>query len=282
MTSFETAWQALCRDCAYEERNGVGLFSFPAFSQTGLVRHGLSSRTGGVSVGDYASLNLSFTRPDELRETVMENHRRFALAAGIPWESMVMDSFEHGVTVLRVDKRHAGMGYLRPSLPPCDGLVTDDPDITLITGHADCMPLYFVDPVRRLIGLAHAGWKGAFGRIGLSVVRAMVEHYGAKPEHIMAAVGPCICRSCFEVSQSLGEEFERAFPGIPCVSPGRPGHAHVDLPMVAAAQFLEAGIMPEHITLCGVCTYEEPEKLYSHRRDQGNTGGMAAYLGLRR
>ncbi|HWR23265.1 MAG TPA: peptidoglycan editing factor PgeF [Feifaniaceae bacterium] len=268
------------RGHAYHEQNGIGFFTLPSFTRTGLVGHGCTARKGGVSRPPYDTLNLSFTRPEELRDTVLENYRLFAKAAGIPWGNMVMDSFEHGTTVLAVDRSHAGMGYLRPSLPPCDGLVTDDPRIALITGHADCLPLYLFDPARGCIGLAHAGWKGTLGKIGLVMARLMQQTYGANPEDMLAGVGPGICVKCFEVDEELGLRFQAGFPNIPCVLPGKPGKAQIDLPLAAAAQFLEAGIPPEHISLMDACTCEDPERLYSHRRDRGRTGGMAAFLRL--
>ena len=277
--SFSAAWPLIQRGHGYHERNGIGFFTLPAFSDTGVVRHGCSTRTGGVSKGAYTSLNLSFTRPDEPRENVMENYRLFARAANIAWDSMVMDTFEHGVTVLAVDRANAGAGYLFPPLTFCDGLVTDDPRIALITGHADCLPLYLLDPVRRCVGLAHAGWKGTLGKIGLVAAKMMMERYGADPAHMLAGVGPCICLDCFEAGEDLGTLFSEAFPGVPCVSPGRTGKVQIDLAMAAAAQFMEAGIPPSQITLMDVCTFEE-ERLYSHRREKGNTGGMAAFLQL--
>jgi len=279
-SSFLSAWEQIKPSHTYIEREHVGFFLLPAFSATGKVLHGLCARIGGVSTGAYASLNMSFTRPDEPRENVMENHRIFARAAGIVWDSMVMDSFEHGTTVLAVDSSHKGMGYLRESLPPCDGLVTNDPAITLITGHADCLPLYFFDPVKKCIGLSHAGWKGTLHKIGVETVKAMCSHYGSDPKDIIAGVGPCICQDHFEVDASLAEEFQAAFPGIPLAKPGKPGKAYVDLPMAAAAQFMEAGILPENISISGVCTYENTDLLYSHRKEKGNTGGMSAFLRL--
>lgn len=250
---FTQALSRIRRGYDYHETNGIGFFTLPAFTQSGMINHGFSSRSGGVSKGPYASLNLSFTRPEERRENVMENYRMFAQAAGIGWESMVMDSFEHGVTVLPVDEKDAGAGYLRPSLPYCDGLITNDPRITLITGHADCLPLYLLDPVHRCIGLVHAGWKGTLGKIGLVAVRLMQERYHAEPARMFAGVGPCICQSCFEVDADLGDRFAQAYPGVPCVAPGKPGKAHIDLAIAAAAQFVEAGILPENITLMDVC-----------------------------
>lgn len=259
--------------------NGVSFYKLPLFENTGLVNHGISARMGGVSTGGNASLNMSFSRPDDTRENVMENHRRFAKAASIKWESMVMDTFEHGITVRRVDKNHAGMGYLKPSLPFCDGLITNDPGVALVTGHADCLPLYFLDTEKNAIGLAHAGWKGTFENIAREMVRAMGRHYGCNAADILAGVGPCICENCFEVSEDLRNRFGEAYPGIPCTKPGKPGKGYVDLKMVTVAQFLQEGVLPEHIALMDVCTYED-ERLYSHRRDKGLTGGMSAYMQL--
>lgn len=267
----------------YEEANEIGIFAFPSFLRTGIVSHGFTARTGGVSKSPYASLNLSFTRPNELHENVMENFRRFAARVNIGWECMVMDHFEHGVNVLEVDASHQGMGYLRAPLPHCDGLITKAAGTALITGHADCVPLYLLDPVRRCIGLAHAGWKGTLGKIGLNAVRKMQQRFGSDPKDLLAGVGPCICRNCFEVSEDLAARFMDAYPGVPLISPGKPGrpdNAYLDLTMASAAQFLEAGLTPENISIMEVCTYEEEARLYSHRRDKGNTGGMVAFMQL--
>ena len=256
--------------------NGVGIYTLPALERLDGFDHGFSARSGGVSEGFFCSLNLSFTRP-ERRENVMENYTRFCRAAGIPFERMVMDNYAHETTVLRVDCGDAGKGYLRDPLPSCDGLITNDPSITLITGHADCMAFFVIDPVRRCIGLAHAGWRGALGRIGGVVVSELTKHYGSDPADLFVGVGPSICPDCFEVGQNVALEFTKAFPELDCVreEPGK--RPHVDLWSVATRQFVDAGVLSERVSLSGVCTMETP-RLYSHRRDQGNTGGMAAYL----
>lgn len=273
---FLEAYPKLNRGATFRYQSGVGLYTLPALSCLAGFDHGFTARSGGVSQGYYSSLNLSFTRPEK-RENVMENYRIFCGVAGIPFESMVMDNYEHGTTVLRVDRADAGKGYLFDPLPPCDGLVTNDPAITLITGHADCMAFYFVDPVKRAIGLAHAGWRGALGRIGANVVQLMQREYGTNPADILAGVGPSICPDCFEVGDNVAAEFASAFTDLPAVLPREGARSHVDLWMIAAAQFVEAGVLPEHVSLFDVCTMTTPQ-LYSHRRDRGNTGGMAAYL----
>ena len=209
----------------------------------------------------------------------MENYRIFCNAAGIPLDGIVLDTYEHGTTVLCVNRFDSRRGYDRDPLPFCDGLVTDDPEITLITGHADCMAFYFYDPVKKGIGLCHAGWRGALHRIGAEVIRTMETACGSDPKDIVCGVGPSICPKCFEVGDDVAESFALAFPQCDLLGENEKGKATVDLWQVAAAQFLESGIVPEHIHLMGVCTFED-ERLYSHRRDKGRTGGMAAFLRL--
>lgn len=270
----------LVRGYEYEQRpGGVGIYRLPALSSLPFVRHGFSARTGGVSEGALSSLNLSFSRGFEPRERTMENYRIFCRAAGIAEADMVMDTYEHGATVRRVGAADRGAGYTRPPLPPCDGLVTDEPGVTLVTGHADCMAFFAVDPHKRAIGLAHAGWRGALARIGAALVSEMAAQFGSHASELLVGVGPSICPRCFEVGADVAAQFAAAFPQADCCRAGRPGKAYVDLWRVAAAQFFEAGVLPEHVSLMEVCTVEDA-RLYSHRRDHGLTGGMAAFLTL--
>jgi polyphenol oxidase len=273
---FESFYQTAKRGADLRFTGEIGSYTSPALGALEGFSHGFSARTGGVSKGFFSSLNLSFTRPEE-PENVMENYRLFCRAMGIPFERMVMDNYAHETTVLCVTSEDAGRGYLREQLPSCDGLVTNDPSITLITGHADCMAFFCVDPVKKAIGLAHAGWRGALGRIGANVIRRMTEHFGTDPADVFASVGPSICPTCFEVGRNVAESFEKEFGDIPCVVSRAGEKAHVDLWMVAAKQFCDAGVTADHFSLFDVCTMETP-LLYSHRRDNGDTGGMAAYL----
>ncbi len=276
--AFLSAFSRVARGAHYHENEAhVGSFTLPAFESLPWLAHGFSARTGGISTGHLASLNLSFTREEEPRAVTMENYRIFCEAEGIPVESMVMDTYEHGTTVRSVDRRDRGKGYTLPSLPPCDGLVTDDPAVSLMTGHADCMAFFLADPVKRAIGLAHAGWRGALARIGAEVVRMMHACYGCEPADLIAGVGPAICPKCFEVDAALGETFQTSFPATDCLRSGKPGKAYVDLWQIAACQFMEAGVLPEHISLMDVCTVEDV-RLFSYRGDGGKTGGMTAYL----
>lgn len=265
----------------YKRTNkGTGLYCAEALDKAGGVSHGFSTREGGITVDPpKASLNLSWTRCGSPEE-VIANFKIFAEGAGIDYDDMAVVNHEHGANVLRLAHEHRGRGFYKDPLPPCDGIITDDPTVTLVTSHADCGAYFFYDPVHRAIGMAHAGWKGTLLRIGAEMARRMAEEFDTDPSDIIAATGPCICRDCFEVDADLGEKFQSEF-GYPGISrPGRQGKAYVDLELAAAVQFVEAGIRPESITLMNACTYENRQHFFSHRRDKGITGSMAAYIKL--
>lgn len=265
----------------YKRTNkGTGLYCAEALDKAGGVSHGFSTREGGITVDPpKASLNLSWTRCGSPEE-VIANFKIFAEGAGIDYDDMAVVNHEHGANVLRIAHEHRGRGFYKDPLPPCDGIITDDPTVTLVTSHADCGAYFFYDPVHRAIGMAHAGWKGTLLRIGAEMARRMAEEFDTDPSDIIAATGPCICRDCFEVDADLGEKFQSEF-GYPGISrPGRQCKAYVDLELAAAVQFVEAGIRPENITLMNACTYEDRRHFFSHRRDKGITGSMAAYIKL--
>ena len=274
--TFLQFYNAVPRGCTAEESCGTEVLRLPAFSARKEIVHAFSTRKGGVSQGAFEGLNLSYTHDDTGKVT--ENFRIFAAAAGVPFERMVMDRYEHGTTVLYVTEADAGRGYLRESLPPCDGLVTDVPGLALVTGHADCMAFYFYDPVHRRIGLCHAGWRGALGRIGKEVLRVMREK-GSDPADILCGVGPSICPKCFEVGDDVAEMFETAFPDCPLRGTNARRKAIIDLWQVALCQFMEGGARPENVSFMDVCTKEDA-RFYSFRRE-GLTGGMAACLMLK-
>lgn len=265
----------------YKRTNkGTGLYCAEALDKAGGVSHGFSTREGGITVDPpKASLNLSWTRCGSPEE-VIANFKIFAEGAGIDYDDMAVVNHEHGANVLRIAHEHRGRGFYKDPLPPCDGIITDDPTVTLVTSHADCGAYFFYDPVHRAIGMAHAGWRGTLLRIGAEMARRMAEEFDTDPSDIIAATGPCICRDCFEVDADLGEKFQSEF-GYPGISrPGRQGKAYVDLELAAAVQFVEAGIRPENITPMNACTYEDRRHFFSHRRDKGITGSMAAYIKL--
>ena len=194
-----------------KEAGEVPYLTYPAFEKLEGIIHGFSTRLGGVSRGIYSSMNLSFTRGDE-EEAVKENYRRIAQAIGFRTEDIVTSDQTHTANVRKVTEADRGKGITVPrDYQDVDGMVTNVPGLILATFYADCVPLYFADPVKRVIGLSHSGWRGTVAKIGKVTVEKMKEEYGCHPEDILAAIGPSICQDCYEVSEDVIEEFKTAF-----------------------------------------------------------------------
>ena len=184
---------------------------YPLFQKTGIVTSAFSTRLGGVSEGYYSSLNLSFDRGDDPAR-VLENFKRIGASMGVAVEDMVLSKQTHTTNVRVVTEEDKGKGVMRErNYTDVDGMITNVPGICLVTSYADCVPLYFVDPVKKAIGLSHSGWRGTVGKIGKNTVQLMQENFGSKPEDLLAAVGPSVCMDCYEVSEDVIEQFKEAF-----------------------------------------------------------------------
>jgi len=237
----------------------------------------MSTRIGGVSQKPYDSLNFSRSR-EQNEENYQENFSRFGAAAGFDYRKAIANKYEHKNNVLAVTYNDAGMGVTREELPQfCDGLYTNEESLPLVTYHADCVPLFFYDPKRRAVAICHAGWKGVSMHIIKNAVATLVGN-GSRQEDILSAVGPCISAKHFEVQSDVYGVFEQVFG--PEVLQKREGKVFVDLPKACVADMLEAGIEESNITLCDICTYDNPRLFFSHRRDKGMTGAMAAVISL--
>lgn len=267
-----------------KEKDGVYYYSFPLLKQTGMVREGFSTRLGGVSSGIYATMNFTVTRGDD-PACVRENYRRMAKALDIPMERMVLSFQAHTTHVMVCDESCAGLGITKERpYRDVDGLITNVPNMPLVTFYADCVPLYFLDPVHRAIGLSHSGWKGTKNRMGKVTVEKMGQVFGSRPEDILAGIGPSICGECFEVGPEVAEEFEQEFSEevyrrIHWLDPGT-GKDHVDLWECNRQILLDAGLKEENIAVAGVCTCCHPDLLFSHRATKGQRGNLAAFLCL--
>ena len=267
------------------EKNGVPFFTFPALDQTGLTVNAFSTRLGGASKGPWSTMNLSFTRGDE-KEAVMENYSRMAAALGVNKEDMVLAYQTHTTNVRSVSLEDRGKGVVRErDYRDVDGLVTDVPKVVLVTFFADCVPLYFLDPVHRAIGLSHSGWRGTVNRMGQATVERMGELYGTKAQDLIACIGPSICQECYEVGEEVAEEFQKTFgpqrENELLYPNGKPGKYQLDLWRANEIVLLEAGIRPENIHTAGICTCCNPELLYSHRKMGEKRGNLCAFLSLK-
>lgn len=268
----------------HQLKNGeeLPLFHYPLLDETGIVRHCFTTRYGGVSEGMFSKLNLSFTRGD-VKESVEENYRRIAEAMGVPYEKIVCSDQTHTTNVRVVTEADAGTGIIRPKdYTDVDGLITNVPEITLATFYADCVPLYFVDPVHHAIGLSHSGWRGTVARMGKCTLEAMRREYGTKAADVYCVIGPSICQDCYEVSEDVAVQFEEAFSGHESEILLNKGNEKYQLDLWKANEIvlLEAGVKPEHLAVTDVCTCCNPELLFSHRASHGKRGNLGAFLCL--
>jgi YfiH family protein len=262
------------------ESNGVTYLTFPVFERYRFVNHAFSTRLGGVSQNEYASMNLNFGRGDP-EENVIENYQRFCEAADFDYHTLVASSQDHHTFIRRVDSSNYGVGIWKPKdLTSVDGLITNQPNVTLVTYYADCVPLFFLDPEKRAIGLSHAGWRGTVSQIGRITVEAMAKEFGSSAKDIVAAVGPSIGACCFEVDTPVYEEFikmENLRPQEFIEKKGG-GKYNIDLWEANRRILIGAGVPESQVTVSNLCTRCNPELLYSHRASGGRRGGLAAMM----
>lgn len=281
----ELKWKTdLLQHMKINENKGVTYLTYPAFEKFPEFYHGFSTRLGGVSKGIYSSMNLSFTRGDE-EEAVLENYRRIADAIGFSMEGIVCSDQTHTVHIRQVTEADKGKGVLqKKDYTDIDGLITNVPGITLTTFYADCVPLFFLDPVNKAAGLAHSGWRGTVGRMGEKMVKAMKDAFGSEPENLYAGIGPSICQDCYEVSADVADRFREEFQGYEedagLLHKTKPGKYQLNLWKANEIVLTEAGILREHISFPGICTCCNPEFLFSHRASQGKRGNLCAFLGV--
>lgn len=265
------------------EKEGVTYLEFKGMQNLPII-HGFSTRLGGVSQGIYSSMNLSYTRGDDER-AVTENFHRMAKALAVDSDSFVLSDQTHTTNIRRVGVKDKGKGLTRErDYQDIDGLITNEPGITLACFYADCVPLFFVDVKHQGIGLAHSGWKGTVGAIGRKMVETMEKEFDSQPEDIIVGIGPSICRECYEVSEDVALEFKKIFTEEEhrsIMDEKEHGKYQLDLWECNRRILRKSGILSEHIYVSNICTCCNPEFLFSHRASQGKRGNLGAFLALK-
>ncbi len=268
---------------AYRERNHIPYLVFPELEKIPGIVHGFSTRLGGVSKGDLSSMNLSFSR-EKNAENVLENFKRMGDAIGFSIDQLVLSDQTHTTNVREATRKDRGKGIIiQRDYENIDGLVTKEPGVVLATFYADCVPLFFVDPVKKAVGLSHSGWRGTVNKMGLVTVQTMERLYQCDPEDILVGIGPSICQECYEVSEDVIEQFRENFDEKvqnQLYDKKENGKYQLDLWKANELVLLEAGIVPEHISVTDLCTCCNAEFLYSHRASKGRRGNLGAFLGM--
>ena len=230
-----------------------------------------STRTGGVSEGACASLNLGNNTPDA-PEHILENTRRLCSALGIDPENLVSSVQIHGTAILHAERPGRYEGY--------DAFITNKKNLFLSVFTADCYPVILYDPVHHAAGAAHAGWKGSAGHIVIKTLDAMHASFNSNPKECVAYIGTGISAAAYEVDREIAGAFS---PACCRRSPHTPDKERylLDLSMANYLQLIEAGLPPSQIERSLFCTFGDRELFFSYRRDQGETGRMISLTGIR-
>lgn len=255
---------------------------FAHFARTGLVRHGFSTRRGGISKAPFASLNLGLHTGDD-GSAVQENRRRFCRVFGLDLRHAVTADQVHGESIAVITERDCGRGALvyETAIPRTDALITDTPGIPLLMFYADCVPVYFLDPEHKAIGIAHAGWKGTVAKIGQKTLEMMAKQFGTTPAACLAAVGPSVGPCCYEVDQFVYDKVTEAFAwGKDLLRETGPGKWKLDLWRANRQQLEEIGVPAQNIVVAEVCTSCNTDMYFSYRAERGLTGRMGALMAL--
>jgi len=256
-----------------KEKNGIVYFEFEHFAETGLVNHCFSTRIGGVSKAPYDSMNLAYHMGDE-RADVDENFKLISEAIGFDHQKIVMTDQIHENYHLIVDDLTKPVWV--------DGLMTEFPNFVLTSYYADCVPLLFLDPVEKIIANAHAGWRGTTMDMAGKTLREMNFEFGCQMEDILVGIGPSIGKNYFEVGREVIDLFEEYMPlSTDYMVQKSEDKWLVDLVGINEARLLEMGIKTCNIEVSHVCTFENPDLFFSHRRDGSARGNMAAMIALK-
>lgn len=246
------------------------------------VRAFFTGRRGGVSAGPYSSLNLAYHVGDD-EVAVRENRRRVGEDTGFPWETWVSAGQVHGRQVAVVGAKDQGRGAVTHStaLPQTDGMVTNAPGVVLAAYFADCVPVLIFDPENRVIGLAHAGWRGTVLKTPQAVLEVMCRSFGTRAESCQVCLGPHIGPCCYQVGEEVRTAGEQAFgPAWGQVWRYREGKGYLDLAGANVLALAEAGVVPGNIQVADACTSCHHQAFFSYRAAGGVTGRFATLIGL--
>ena len=276
---------------AWSEKTGPSLYSLQAWMESypGLTA-GFTGREGGVSSAPWQSLNVGLHVGDDPAD-VIRNRELVTEAIGWPVDSWTSSEQVHGAAVRHVGKAERGKGRLSraDALADCDAVITAEKGVLLTSLYADCVPLYFFDPRREVMALAHAGWKGTVLKIAAATLQEMKAAYGSEPSEVLAAIGPSIGSCCYEVDEPV---INRVVPLIDelvqqngadrqvMIQQGNSGKAQLDLKEINRQIMIKAGILPIHIELSTRCTGCQTDLFFSHRMEGGQTGRMASWIGM--
>lgn len=267
---------------AFHDHTENGITVLQSDLLCGSIRHGFSTRTGGVSPAPWDSLNLGVGRGDEL-SNVQENFRRLCGVLGLSHQRAVLSKQVHEDNIRLVTESDCGKGLFRQrDYTSVDAMICREKYIPLVVFSADCGTILLYDPVQEAIGAVHAGWRGVASGLAAKTVRRMQETFGTEPGDLLAATGPSIGACCFETDDDVPQAIERYLGGgADGLFDRRPdGKTMVDLRAANARRLVQLGLDAENIDVSAECTVCSHDKYWSHRYTKGRRGSQAAAIVL--
>ena len=264
-------------------KNGdVVYLTFPKLLKTGIVRHIFSTKKGGVSPAPYGEMNMGFYTGDS-RENVMKNYEILCNCVGIDTSHLVLSRQTHTNNVKVVNKSHCGTGYTKESFQDIDGLITNQSGVALVTQYADCTPLIFCDPVKKVIATSHSGWRGTVQEIGKVTIEKMKQEFNCNPADIIACIGPCIHSCCYEVDTPVYNEFKKlSYLNLDKIFKIKDnGKFMLDMVEANKQILLKSGIKEDNIDIADICTQCNCNTLHSHRATGGKRGTIGVIIELK-
>ncbi len=256
-----------------QEKNGLKYYQFESFCELG-IKHGFFTRLGGVSPEPFSSLNMATTSGDSA-ENVIENLTRMFGVFGLDLKTRYDGWQCHSRTVIAADvPRNMSCRPLR-----ADGLMTSNPEVTLVQRFGDCVPVIFYDPVQHVVAVCHAGWRGTVDNICAVTIRNLRRLYGTDPKDLLAGIGPSIGPDHFEVKEDVAGPFSRAF-GRHYAEIGDYSENRIRIDLWKANRILleEQGV--KKIETAEICTVCHKDEWFSHRGDHGKTGRFGVLITL--
>ncbi|PQV65121.1 hypothetical protein B1R32_102128 [Abditibacterium utsteinense] len=252
------------------------LLQFQSLKEIPNLHHAVTTRDGGISSGEYASLNLAFHVGDE-PEKVRENRRILSRELGFEIENLVAAQQVHGDGVRIVSTKNQGSGArdFQSAIPNTDALITDKKNLPLLILVADCAPILLVDPKNQVLAVVHAGWRGALAKIASKTVLKMHSNFGSAPEDILAGIGPCLSTENLEIGFEVAAQIEAVDANAIVSGFEKP---HLDLRGLIERDLQSAGIIPQKMETMLFCTKDDA-RFFSHRGQNGVTGrfGIVAW-----
>jgi len=252
--------------------------TFPSLQKHEDLFHCFTTRYGGVSEGCFSSMNLALVTNDDM-EKVHKNYDILCQKLSLNKQDLVRTHQTHTANIRYVSDEDKGRFFDEiPGYTDIDGLITDKKNVCLTTCHGDCTPIYFYDPVKKVAGMAHAGWKGTVQNIAGLMVKRFKDDFNSNPADIISVIGASLCQGCFEVDQDVADMFMKEDEQFKNYMVTKGSKFHFDLWEINKYLMVKEGMKSENIEMSNLCTKCNNDMFFSHRGQKGMRGLMIGMI----